>query len=235
MQCWTGVLSQASRNNFADKTHAKEITQKLKFGHANQIVIMSTPMLEKIRAFMFNPSSAFRKAKDEVATETIQYLIILAVFYAIMSALLTAIEIFSHPLLAGFLPVGGSPVEPLLFISWVIVVFVVTIIVAVIFGLWLHIWVYLLGGRKGVWQTEKSVFYNLTPTLLLGWIPVIGSIVGGVWSVIIGVIGIRELHGLPDAKAALAVVLAIVIASVLLVLILGAMLLAVVSSLAVTV
>jgi len=187
-------------------------------------------MLEKIRGFMFNPSQAFRRVKDEEAAETVKYLMILAVFYAIMSALLTAIEIFTHPFLMGLFSMGPNPVEPILFVSWIIVILVVTLVVAVIFGFWLHIWVYLLGGRKGVWQTEKSVFYNLTPTLLLGWIPVIGPLVGGVWSVIIGVIGVRELHNMPDTKAAFAVVLAIVIASVLAVLVLGAMLLAVISS-----
>lgn len=199
------------------------------------MVTMSTPILEKIRGVMFNPSVAFRKVKDEDAGETIKYLMILAVFYAIMSALLTAIEIFTHPFLFGLPQIEASAVEPFLFVSWVIVVLVVTLLMAVFFGLWLHIWVYLLGGKKGVWQTEKSVFYNLTPTLLLGWIPVIGPLVGGVWSVIIGVIGVKELHGMPDTRAALAVVLSIVIASVLAVLILGAMLLAVVSSLVVTV
>jgi len=196
---------------------------------------MTMPILEKIRGFMFTPSLAFRKVKDEDAGESIKYLMILAVFYAIMSALMTAIEIFTHPFLTGLPAIGASPVEPFLFISWVIVILVITLIMAVFFGLWLHVWVYLLGGRKGVWQTEKSVFYNLTPTLLLGWIPVIGPLVGGVWSVIIGVIGVKELHGMPDTRAALAGVLSIVSASVLVVLILGALLLAVVSSLVVTV
>jgi len=195
---------------------------------------MSTPILEKIRGFMFNPSLAFRKVKDEEAGETIKYLMVLAVFYAIMSTLLTVINIFIHPFL-GISPGEPGPAEPLIIISWIFVILVITLLIAVFFGLWLHLFVYLLGGRKGVWQTEKSVFYNLTPTLLLGWIPVIGPLVGGVWSVIIGVIGVKELQDLTDTKAALAVVLAIVIASVLAVLILGAMLLAVVSSLSMTV
>ncbi|MCU0632013.1 MAG: YIP1 family protein [Methanolinea sp.] len=195
---------------------------------------MSTPILEKIRGFMFNPSLAFRKVKDEEAGETIKYLMVLAIFYAIMSTLLTVINIFIHPFL-GISPMEPAPAEPLLIISWIFVILVITLIIAVFFGLWLHLFVFLLGGRKGVWQTEKSVFYNLTPTLLLGWIPVIGPLVGGVWSVIIGVIGVKELQDLSDTKAALAVVLAIVIAAILAVLILGAMLLAVVSSLSMTV
>lgn len=194
---------------------------------------MSMPILEKIRGFMFNPSQAFRKVRDEEAGETVTYLLVLAVFYAIMSTLLTAIEVFVHPFVM-FTPLGPGAAEPLLFISWIVVILVITMLMAVFFGLWLHIWVYLLGGRKGVWQTEKSVFYNLTPTFLIGWIPLIGPLVGMVWSVIIGVIGIKELHDMSDMKSAIAVVLAVVVASVIGVLLLGAMLFAVVSSLSMT-
>lgn len=39
-----------------------------------------------------------------------------------------------------------------------------------------HIFVYLLGGRKGFLQTYKSYVYALTPELLVGWLPVIGAI-----------------------------------------------------------
>ncbi|MCQ8894452.1 MAG: YIP1 family protein [Methanolinea sp.] len=195
---------------------------------------MSESVLDKVRGFLFSPTLSFRKARDEEAKETLTYLITLSVFYAIMSTLLTALNVFVHPFAGlSFIPPGPA-VEPLLIVSWIFVILVFTLVMAVIFGLWLHIFVYLVGGRKGIWQTEKSVFYNLTPTFVLGWIPAIGPLVGGIWSVVIGVIGIRELHNIPDTKAALAVILAVVIASVIAVIVLGAMLYAVVTSLSMT-
>jgi len=190
---------------------------------------------EKIKEFMFSPSHAFRKVKDEEAGETIKYIVILAVFYAIMATVMTALRIFIHPFSGFFSSPGDPALDPLLMVASIISIVAVTLIFAVIFGFWLHVWVYLLGGRKGVWQTEKSVFYSATPSFILAWIPIIGTLVGIVWTVIINVIGIKELQGLNDTRAALSVILGVVIAVIIVVLILGAMLLAVVSSLPMTV
>jgi len=43
---------------------------------------------------------------------------------------------------------------------------------------WLHLFVYLLGGRKGYLQTLKSVTFGSTPAMLFGWIPFIGWLAG---------------------------------------------------------
>ncbi|MDI6898888.1 MAG: YIP1 family protein [Methanolinea sp.] len=194
---------------------------------------MSESVLNKIRGFLFSPSLSFRRAKDEEAGDTITYLIILAVFYSLMGTLLTVLEISIHPF-AVLSSLHPGPAEALLIVSLIVVILVFTLIMAVVFGLFLHIFVYLVGGRKGVWQTEKAVFYSLTPVFVLGWIPLIGIIVGGIWSIVLGVIGIRELQGVSDTKAAIAMIVAIVIAAVIAVVILGAMLFAVVSSIRMT-
>ena len=52
-----------------------------------------------------------------------------------------------------------------------------------------------MGGRKGVMTTVKAILYSLTPFMLIAWIPVVGWIIGTVWSIVVGVIGIRELPG----------------------------------------
>lgn len=194
---------------------------------------MSESVLNKIRGFLFSPSLSFRRARDEGAGDTVTYLIILAIFYSIMGTILTVLEIFTHPV-AGLSSLHAGPAEPLLIVSLIFVILVFTLIMAVVFGLFLHIFVYLVGGRKGVWQTEKAVFYSLTPMFVLGWIPLIGLIVGGIWSIVLGVIGIRELHGVSDTKAAIAMIVAIVIAATIAIVILGAMLFAVLSSIRMT-
>ena len=56
--------------------------------------------------------------------------------------------------------------------------------------------------------------YGSTPGLLLGWIPVIGFI-AGIWSLVLEILGIRQLHEITTEKAVLAVVLLIVVAVVL--------------------
>jgi hypothetical protein len=187
-------------------------------------MVLSLP--DKVRNFLFNPSFAFRKVRDEEKWDSIRYLLVLAAFYAIMSAIMAILTLFVHPLF-GSLHLGPDPVaDPFLFLAGIVSISVITLVIAVIFGLWLHLWVYLLGGRKGVWQTEKTVFYSLTPTLIMGWIPMIGPLVGGIWSVLVAVIGLKELHDLPDTKSALAVILAILIAGFLILVLFGAMIVA---------
>ncbi len=204
-----------------------------KFFPVEKILTMGDSVGDKIRGFLFSPTLAFRRAKDEHPGETITCLVILAVFYSVMSTLLTILEIFIHPF-AGFSFSEPGRVEPIVIASWLLSILVLTLTLAVVFGLVLHVFVYLVGGRKGLWQTEKSVFYSLTPMFVLGWIPVIGFTVGGIWSLVLGIIGIRELHGLGDTKAAIAMILALVLFAAIAVLTCGDLLLVVASRIQIT-
>ncbi len=195
---------------------------------------MGMPVLEKTKEFMFNPTHAFRGVKEEPAADTFRYLVILVFFYAGMATVMTILQVFPHPFSSEFSSPGIPVLDPVRIIIDIFSIVVSTILTLVIYGVWLHLWVFLLGGRKGIWQTFKSVFYSATPSLILAWIPVIGTLVGIVWTVIINVIGIKELHGLDTTKSALAVVLAIVFFVVIVVIALGALLVAVLSSLPMT-
>lgn len=195
---------------------------------------MRKTILDKIKEFMFNPSHAFRGVKEERAVVTFKYLVILAFFYAGMATLMALLQVFPHPFSSGFSPTGIPVLDPVRIITDILSIIITTILTLGIFGVWLHLWVFILGGRKGIWQTGKSVCYSATPSLLLAWIPVIGTLVGLVWTVIINVIGIKELHGLSDNRAALAVVLAVVVAVILAAIAVGALVLAALSSLPMT-
>ena len=75
---------------------------------------------------------------------------------------------------------------------------------------WLHLFVYLLGGRKGYIRTLKAVTFGSTLSMLFGWIPFVG-ILAGIWSLVLEVLGIWELQEMTTARAALAVILAILV------------------------
>jgi hypothetical protein len=95
-------------------------------------------------------------------------------------------------------------------VLFAIVMIIVQFVFVFIIGAWLHLFVYLLGGRKGYLQTLKSVIFGSTPAMLIGWIPFIG-ILAGIWSIALEILGIRELQEMTTGKAALAVILAILI------------------------
>ncbi len=185
----------------------------------------------KIVGFLFHPAESFRKVKDEEINPTLQYFGVIAFFYTVLFTIVTTLQLIpSHPLVTmfGVSPQGGV-IDIFLFVLTIIILFAMTFIFAFLFGAWLHLFAWLLGGRKGLWLTEKSTFYSLTPFLILGWIPVIGGIIGGIWSIVLEIIGLKELQGISTIKAVAAVVLAIVILFFIIALIFGAFLMAAVS------
>jgi hypothetical protein len=85
-----------------------------------------------------------------------------------------------------------------------------SVICTLVFAAWLHLWVYVVGGRKGIMLTVNTVIYGSTPLLLLGWIPFLG-IIFTLWSLVLGVLGIRELQEISTGKAIFAVAIAVII------------------------
>ncbi len=175
-------------------------------------------ILERIRGFLFSPSETFDASREDTIGDALKYFIVILAIYAVLSAIIVAL-VFS--LFAGMLGTFGMPalpmgaaMGPLIAVVAFIAILVGGIIAVFISGLWLHIWVYLVGGRNGVGQTIKAVIYGETPSLIIGWIPVV-NVFAMIWTLIVDIIGVRQLHGLSTGKAVLAVILAILIPAVL--------------------
>ena len=170
---------------------------------------MITTVVEKVKGFLRDPVGAFRQAKDDRPGAVLPYFALLLLLHAVISALLAAVMIGTGPVPG--LMTGGM--------SGAVVVFFVILVGgfagALVFGAWLHLWVYIFGGRQGIWQTLKAVMYGNTPYLLFGWIPFIGFVFT-LWSLVLGIFGIQELQELSSLKATLAVALAVMIPLVLL-------------------
>jgi len=170
--------------------------------------------LEKVQGFLTEPSKAFDVAKGENLNETIKYYVIIAAVY---SVLLTVSWAFMGSLIGsmmgtyGRMLMGGGAG-----LVGAISTFVSLIIGAFIGGAILHIFVYIVGGRKGIERTIKAVMYASTPGLLLGWIPFIGFF-AWIWSLIVEILGIRQLHELTTGRAVLAVLIPIIIGVVLII------------------
>jgi hypothetical protein len=178
--------------------------------HTSQPLInMITSILEKVKGFLLNPVDAFRQAKGDEPAAVLPYFAVLLLLYSIISALLVEAMIGTMPIPAFM--TGGSIGAVLVFL----IILVGGFVGALVFGAWLHLWVYIFGGRRGIWQTLKAVMYGNTPFLLFGWIPFIGFVFT-LWSLVLGIIGIRELQEISSLKATLAVALAVMIPLILL-------------------
>jgi len=174
---------------------------------------MITSIVEKVKGFLMNPNDAFRQAKGDEPATVLPYFAVLLLINAVISAAL--ISVFM---------IGTSPLPDLVTgrISGALLLFLIILagafLCTLVFGGWLHLWVYILGGRQGIWQTLKAVMYGSTPSLLFGWIPFIGFIFT-LWSIVLGIFGIRVLQEISSLKAILAVAVAVMIPLVLLIIV----------------
>jgi len=79
----------------------------------------------------------------------------------------------------------------------------------------IHLCVMIVGGnRKGFEATFRAISYSHS-ALLFYIVPVIGGFVGGIYLLILAILGVREGHEISTGKAVLAVLLPLIIVSVL--------------------
>nr|WP_321352812.1 Yip1 family protein [uncultured Methanoregula sp.] len=160
-------------------------------------------VFERVKGIILNPVENFRLAVNDTMSFTLVYYFILLAVFGIL---------FTFTLSGGF---GMFMLYSIQGMTAIILMLAQMIVSLFIGALWLHVWVYILGGRKGVRNTLKVVAYAMTPTLLLGWLFPVGMIVGSAWYLVLEVIGIRELQQLPTGRAVLAVALAIAVGIVI--------------------
>jgi hypothetical protein len=172
---------------------------------------MPFPIPDRIRGFLFSPGEAFRKVRSEDLHETGIYFVVITLIYTILSTTIAGIAVSKHPALVLFgLGFGSGNIV----LSFAIIL-ALTLAITVAYAVWLHLWVILICRRRGLSTTIRIVVYHLTPAMLIGWIPVIGAFSGSFWSLVVGLIGIEELHDVSFARALLALLVSIITAGIL--------------------
>ncbi len=162
---------------------------------------MINQIIGKIRGFLLQPVETFQKSRGDDAAPVMAYFAVLLIFYGLLSAIVSAAGVMMNPV-PSLLKLGLGTADPVVtFFTVLFSVIIGWLFLLLIWGLWLHVFSYIAGARKGIMETEKAVIYGTTPFFLLGWIPVIGMIIGGIWAIILTIIGLRELHQITTGKA----------------------------------
>lgn len=181
-------------------------------------------IIETAKGFLLQPVQAFQKARRIELGDAIKYFIILLIINAILTVIVDLI--MGSAILSAINQTMGQFGMGEIFLAetigvaiGAIVLVIVSLIMVFIIGGWLHLFVYLLGGKKGYLETVKALIFGSTPYMLIGWIPLIGVIIGGIWSLILSILGIRELHQISTGRAAGAVILAAIIIVIIIALI----------------
>ena len=180
---------------------------------------MTSGIAEKMKGVLFHPTETFAKTiRNDTLTDTLIYLLILVVIFTALAGVLMLVGVSAYAGLATGIVAGGLSV-----LAFIPLLFFAGLAGAIIVALFMHIWVYLAGGREGITETWKAVIYASTPSLLFGWIPVVGFVMA-LWSLVLMVIGIRELQNMTTARAFLAVIIGYLVLAFFGVAIVGSML-----------
>ncbi|MEI7432846.1 MAG: YIP1 family protein [Methanomicrobiales archaeon] len=166
---------------------------------------MLNDFMEKVRGFILKPVETFQECKEDSLGNALTYYIILVIINAILSTLVLFAGISTLSMYEK-IP-GMEGIFPAVLFVGIIVGGIIGVFIC---GAWLHIFVWLLGGRKGYEKTLKAIMYGSTPGLLISWIPIIG-IIGALWTLILEILGIQELQEMSTGRAAAAVILAVVV------------------------
>jgi len=173
-----------------------------------------------MKGFLLSPVETFRSVKETDLGDSLVYYLILLVINAILSAIVGIAMVSAvWATFSGLSESLGLPLPAVAgfgVVVFAIVMIIVQFIFAFIIAAWLHLFVYLLGGRKGYLQTLKSVTFGSTPAMLLGWIPFIGFL-AGIWTIVLEIFGIRELQEMATGKAVLAVLIAFLVIVVIII------------------
>lgn len=174
------------------------------------VLSMPDAIITQIRGILVSPVETFRNSRDKTAESVFSYFLVLLVIDALLTSIITALGVGAMAVLLRYIPAYSSLLPVLVFA----IVLVGGMAWALLISAWIHLWVYLAGGRKGIFMTIKAVLYGMTPALLFGWIPVIGFFFT-LWTLVLEILGIRELQELGTGKTILVMVIAIVIPMIL--------------------
>lgn len=161
--------------------------------------------INKLKGFLFKPSKSFTAEEKSTVSSALKYGLIGLIILAILNAIIATVFSSVLPLPLPFEGATGGIMAAISFFATLFFGFIGIIIM----GLWLHLWVYIFGGR-GIGNTLKTVFYAYSPVYVLGWIPII-NFLANIWYLVLAIIGLTKLQGLSTPRAIGAVVIAIII------------------------
>lgn len=205
----------------ASSTMAPIPTQEAMPAWENPSVAFPRSLVDTWCRSVLEPGRFFRGVPyEQAAARPILYYLIVGVlssfFWLWWTAVLSRVEIPFLAGLGGFSnPVsesgaaGGSVAGSALF-TFFIAPFS-AIISLIVWSMLLHLFVLMLGRRRrNLTATVRVISYAAGPSIL-GVVPVLGWMVGLVWSMVLTVVGVREAHRMSTGMAAGVVLLALVV------------------------
>ena len=178
----------------------------------SDIQMMFNSLVNKVKGILLTPVETFQQSRADDFKTALTYFAPLLLFLAIMTTIVTLIFSIILSIFNPFGIVGGIVSS----IMWFFIYLIGIPICAVLVTIWIHIITYLAGGRKDIFQTFKAVIYGMTPSLLLGWVPILSYLICLV-SIIYTTVGLRELQEISTGRAIAIMAIAILVPTIIVV------------------
>jgi hypothetical protein len=165
----------------------------------------------KVKGFLGAPLNTFNNVQGEPLGSALKYFTIWVVIFTILrTVVFYTVERQVFETLLGLL--GLSDAELYLFhpVTFALLAVVGAFASLFISGSLTHLFVRAFGGREGYGNTIKAFAYGETPLFLFGWIPFVGMLFW-IWTLVLEIIGIRQLHEISTGRAVGAVLVGIVV------------------------
>lgn len=147
---------------------------------------MQFSIRRRAKRFIADPVESFRQSREDKLIDAIKYFVVILTIFAVLSSF-----------------IGGTGNE----IGFSIVFFIAGFIGLLTGGVSIHfVGTVIIGRTEGLSQALKVLAYSSTPVMLFGWIPVVG-VIFGLWTIIILILGIRELYKISTTNATIALCL----------------------------
>jgi hypothetical protein len=170
---------------------------------------MSIPLITTIKGMTIAPVQTLQQQKETTIQDTLLYYLEISLIFSLLCTVA-----------AGLLSSAGVTTAvdlqaPVSLLIYPVALFAGMIISLVIMVLVFHGCARIVGG-DGEWiDTLHAVVLSSTPAGVIGWVPIVGSIIADLWSLVLMVVGIREYHHLSTGRAAIAVLLPVIVLFIL--------------------
>jgi hypothetical protein len=169
-------------------------------------MIMDIGLIEKVRLAIVSPSDLFQKVKPEKGIfNAFKYLALLSLVTLITQFLSNALVMPHFFGINEILALTNANLPSFLIVTLPFVIYFLSLIFSFIGVGIIHVFSKLLKGNGNYAATYKTLIYSSTPSILFGWIPVIGGFIN-FYSLYLSVIGLARFHKISVERAAVIVI-----------------------------
>ncbi|ACL17212.1 YIP1 family protein [Methanosphaerula palustris] len=162
---------------------------------------MSIPFITTIKGMTIAPVQTLLEQKETTIQDMLLYYLEISLAFSLLCTIV-----------AGLLSSVGVTTAVDLQVPVSLLIYPVTLFAGMIISLVIMVLVFhgcarIVGG-DGEWtDTLRAVALSSTPAGVIGWVPIVGSIIADIWSLVLMIAGVRDYHHLTTRRAAIAVLL----------------------------